>query len=61
MQNVTSNLGDYHTYVVLMHDYGLNEQTALALEKIIEYGKNNNYQFDKISLSTPIVHHGINN
>ena len=61
VQNVTSNLGDYHTYVVLMHDYGLNEQTALALEKIIEYGKNNNYQFDKISLSTPVVHHGINN
>lgn len=61
IKNVTNNLGNYHTYVVLMHDYSLNDQTADALKEIIKYGKNNGYRFDKITKDTPIVHHNINN
>lgn len=61
IKNVTSSLNDYHTYVVLMHDYGLNDQTADALKEIIKYGKNNGYRFAKITKETPLVHHGVNN
>ena len=61
VKNVTESLGNYHTYVVLMHDYGLNEQTRDALERIIKYGKSHGYRFDKITPTTPAVHHGINN
>ena len=61
VKNVTSNLKNHHTYVVLMHDYGANEQTADALKEIIHYGKDNGYQFDRITMDTPVVHHGINN
>ena len=61
VKNVTSNLKDHHTYVVLMHDYGANEQTADALKEIIHYGKDNGYHFDRITMDTPVVHHGINN
>lgn len=61
VKNVTGSLKDYHTYVVLMHDYAANDQTAEALREIIHYGKNKGYHFDKITKDTPIVHHGINN
>lgn len=61
VKNVTESLGDYHTYVVLMHDYELNGQTRDALERIIKYGKSHGYRFDKITPTTKAVHHGINN
>lgn len=61
VRNVTESLGDASTYVVLMHDYELNQQTADALERIIKYGKSHGYRFDKITPITPAVHHGINN
>lgn len=61
IKNVTNNLGNYHTYVVLMHDYAANDQTADALSEIIKYGKANGYRFDKITNKTPIVHHNVNN
>lgn len=61
VNNVTSSLGDHNTYVVLMHDYGANQQTADALDRIIKYGKSNGYHFDKLTTDTPVVHHGINN
>lgn len=61
VENVTSSLGDYHTYVVLMHDYGANQQTADALDRIIKYGKSKGYRFDKLTTDTPVVHHGVNN
>ncbi len=61
VENVTSQLGSYHTYVVLMHDYWQNQQTADALERIIHYGKEHGYHFDRITNSTPLVQHSVNN
>lgn len=61
VRNVTSQLGTYHTYVVLMHDYWQNQQTADALERIIHYGKDHGYRFDRITNSTPFVQHDVNN
>lgn len=61
VKNVTSQLGSYHTYVVLMHDYWQNQQTADALERIIHYGKEHGYHFDRITNSTPLVQHSVNN
>lgn len=61
VRNVTSQLGSYHTYVVLMHDYWQNQQTADALERIIHYGKEHGYRFDHITNSTPFVQHDVNN
>jgi peptidoglycan-N-acetylglucosamine deacetylase len=59
--NVTSNLGNKSTYVVLMHDYEGNNKTVNALRDIIRYGKNNGYKFDRITESTPQIKHKINN
>lgn len=61
VENVTSALGDRTTSVVLMHDYGANQQTADALARIIDYGIGHGYQFARITESTPDVHHGVNN
>ena len=60
VENVTSSL-NYSNNVVLMHDYGLNDQTADALESIIKYGKKNGYRFSKITKGVTPVHHEVNN
>ena len=47
--------------VVLAHDgYGHNE-TATALQKIIDYAKEEGYQFSAISEDTIPVQHNVNN
>lgn len=61
VNNVIEALGNRTTSVVLMHDYGANEQTADALARIIDYGHQNGYRFDRITEATPEVHHGVNN
>lgn len=61
VSNVTNALGNYHTYVVLMHDYWQNQQTVDSLERIIQYGKKHGYRFDRITASTPPVQHDVNN
>lgn len=61
VENVTTSLGDRTTSVVLMHDYGANQQTADALARIIDYGHSHGYRFDRITEITPDVHHGVNN
>ena len=58
--NVTSGLGS-KTNVVLMHDFESNYKTLNALRDIIRYGKENGYTFERITESTPVVRHGINN
>ena len=60
VENVTANLTN-KTNVVLMHDYALNQQTADALDQIIQYGKSHGYRFDRITEETPSIHHGVNN
>lgn len=59
--NVTKGLSHKRSNVVLMHDFGGNTKTLNALRDIIHYGKNNGYTFDKITGTTPMVTHRVNN
>ncbi len=49
------------TNIILMHDAATKKTTALALENIIKYAKENGYTFAKITKNTPQIHHHINN
>lgn len=60
-QNVISGLGVEDTYIVLFHDIEKNQPTINALAKIIKYGKNYGYKFDKITMSTKEIHHNVIN
>ncbi len=53
----TSNNNKY----VLMHDYGGMENTADAALKIVEWGLENGYAFDRLTPETPLYQHGVNN
>ena len=57
--NVVKNLSKNRANVILMHD--IKPQTRDALKSIIQFGKNNGYSFDKITMRTPMVTHGVNN
>ena len=58
---VVSGLKNQGTCVVLMHDRSGNYQTLEALRDIIRYGKSHGYSFDRITMSTPQIHHGVAN
>lgn len=58
--NVIKNLGNKNN-IVLMHDFNGNYKTLNAIRKIIRYGKNNGYTFEKITMSTPEIHHRVAN
>lgn len=58
-QNVVDRLGDGGNYVVLQHD--IKDYSVKAVENIIEYGLNNGYSFDKLTVDSFTAHHGINN
>lgn len=59
-KNVISSLEEKKTYIVLMHDIVF--ESADALEKIIKYGLENGYKFDKIDVvTTKLIHHRIFN
>ena len=47
--------------VVLMHDFGGNDKTINALDRMIKYGKAKGYTFLPITASTGEVHHPVNN
>ena len=49
------------TNIILMHDAATKKTTALALENIIKYAKENGYTFAKITKNTSQIHHHINN
>ena len=57
--NVTSGISKRHESVVLMHD--IKRSTIDVIEDIIVYGLNNGYTFDTLNVSSPTVHHHINN
>lgn len=57
--NVTRYLSKNKSNVILMHD--IKPYTRDALRNIIKFGKNNGYTFEKITLSTPMVTHRVNN
>ena len=59
--NVVKNLNKNRANVVLMHDFSGNNKTLNALESIINYGLNNGYIFEKITPSTAMVTHNVNN
>ena len=59
--NVTSGLSKSKQNVVLMHDFSGNTKTLNALEDIIDYGLEHGYSFGRITESTPMVTHSVNN
>lgn len=60
-KNVTKGLRKGRRNIVLMHDFGSNDKTINALERIIKYGKKNGYTFLPITASTPENHHTVLN
>lgn len=59
--NVKAQLRKSRGNVVLMHDFSSNTKVLTALPKIIKYGKDNGYTFERITEKTPMVTHGVNN
>ena len=59
--NVIKDLSKKRTNVVLMHDSGAKTTTAKALQKIIDYGNNNGYVFERITEKTSKIQHKPNN
>ena len=61
MNNVIKGLSKSKQNVVLMHDTNAKTMTLNALSRIIDYGLENGYRFEKITESTPMVTHKPNN
>lgn len=59
--NVRVGLAKNRGNVVLMHDTGDGDMKAKAVQKIIEYGKDNGYVFAPITEATKPVHHPVMN
>lgn len=60
-QNVISGIRPGHNNVVLMHDFSGNTKTLKALQGIIDYCKENNYEFKSITLETTPIQHNVAN
>lgn len=58
-QNVINGLKDGDSSVVLQHD--IKDFSVAAVERIIIYGIEHNYTFDKLSADSYAAHHRINN
>ena len=58
-KNVTTGISKKNEAVVLMHE--IKRNTIDVIEDIIVYGLNNGYTFDTLNVSSPTVHHHINN
>ena len=59
VENVTSNCTKDKRNIILMHD--IHEYTVNAIERIILWAKENNYQFYRIEENMDPVHHRIAN
>lgn len=59
--NVIKGLSKSRMNVVLMHDTNAKTMTLNALPRIIDYGIENGYRFERITESTPMVTHKPNN
>ena len=53
--NVTKGIRKNRNNIVLMHDFSGNTKTLNALRDIIRYGKNNGYNFERITENTPMI------
>ncbi|MBO4396416.1 MAG: polysaccharide deacetylase family protein [Eubacterium sp.] len=58
---VTSGIQKGRSNVILMHDFSGNDKTINALQRIIDWGKQNGFTFRGMTAATGEVHHGINN
>lgn len=58
-KNVTTGIEKKNGAVVLMHD--IKKNTIAVIEDIIVYALENGYTFDTLNVSSPTVHHHINN
>lgn len=59
--NVVGGLSKTKRNFVLMHDFTKNEAIIEALPRIIDYGNENGYVFEKITEETPMLTHRISN
>ena len=57
--NVVSQLSHDRVNMVLMHD--IKTYTRDALRRIIKYGKENGYKFEKITMNTAMITQRVNN
>ena len=57
--NVVNSLSKNRANMVLMHD--IKTYTRDALRRIIKYGKENGYRFEKITMDTDMVTQRVNN
>ena len=58
---VKRNLGGRTRVTILMHDTGAKKSTVQALPRIIDYLRNEGFEFVALTVDSPAVHHGINN
>ncbi|MDE6141099.1 MAG: polysaccharide deacetylase family protein, partial [Bacilli bacterium] len=58
-KNVIDGIEKHKSSVVLMHD--IKRGTVDVIEDIIKYGLENGYTFKTLTVSSPTVHHHINN
>jgi len=59
VSNVINSLGNNNTYVVLQHD--IKKFSVDAVESIIQFGLAHGYTFRALTMTSPTVHHHINN
>lgn len=57
--NVVGSLRKDRANMILMHD--IKPYTRDALRQIIQFGKQNGYSFERITLDTPMITQGVNN
>ena len=57
--NVTAGVNQNRVSVVLQHD--IHDFSVDAVEDIIVWGLNNGYSFERLTETSPGVHHGVQN
>ena len=58
-KNVIAGLKDRRVSIVLQHD--IKGYSVEAVEKILQWGLENGYQFLALDMTSPMAHHGVNN
>ncbi|MCD7864648.1 MAG: polysaccharide deacetylase, partial [Clostridiales bacterium] len=61
LTNIKSELKQGRTNIILMHDTSAKQTTADALQKIIDYGRENGYSFYPIEENTVPIHQSVLN
>lgn len=61
VESVKRNCSKDTYNVILMHDSDAKETTAKALPKIIEWAKKEGYKFKAMKITSPTIHHNVNN